>query len=66
MRIGIKFILRSSFFPPSSRTARGFRTDSYPVVAGTLSPGIKTEEICGNEDIGCHILRSAVEVVVHK
>jgi len=36
------------------------------VEAGTLSPGIKTEETCGNEDMGCRVLCSAVEIVIRK
>jgi len=65
VRIGVKFIL----VPPPRLERLGIPYRLISSGSGhsfTWDKDRRTEEMCGNEDMGCHILRSAVEVVVHK
>jgi hypothetical protein len=53
--VGVQFILRRRFLFVAYGGC-GVHPDSCPMVAGTLSPFMKTDETCGNEVHGLSCL----------
>jgi hypothetical protein len=54
--ISVQFMVRPGLISSLCRMALGPIHTFYSVVAGTLSPGIKTDETCGKEIQGLSYL----------